>query len=397
MAREWDAVIVGGGPAGAATAAHLSSRGYGVLVLDRETFPRAKACGEYVNPAAVEALARWGVLSALQRHPSAQIRRWEVHDADARGIRAELPNGATGLGVQRTVLDSVLLDRAARSGAEVRTGIQVQNLVRAPDGRVSGVRVREPDGNGGEIRARLVVGADGLRSVVVRRLDLLKRPPRLQKVALTAHVQCDRGPHESGLFLLRRTRYVGAAPVGGAVFNAAVVVSGDELQRVAGNREEYFDQALAGEPFFEGAQRLDEVIATGPFDWPTRSAVADGALLVGDAAGYYDPFTGQGIYRALRGAELAVEVIDRALRSGDVSAPALMPYERAQRRAFAPGVRLQHVIEAFISRPRMFGVAARLLTARPALANALVAATGDIAPVRAVLDPRLLLLGVPEA
>ncbi|MDP9351287.1 MAG: NAD(P)/FAD-dependent oxidoreductase [Chloroflexota bacterium] len=397
MAREWDAVVVGGGPAGAATAAHLSGRGFGVLVLDRETFPRAKPCGEYINPAAVQALARWGVLGALQAHPMPQIRRWTLDVPDQPSIHAVLPDGTPGFGMRRMVLDSVLLDQAARSGAEVRTGVQVLDLVRTGSGQVGGVRVREPDGGERDIRACLVVGADGLRSVVVRRLGLLRRPPRLRKVALTAHVRRDDGPDGSGRFFLRGTRYIGAAPVGSRVLNVAVVVSGEEIHRVAGSREEYFDQALAEESFFAGTKRFDEVIATGPFDWPTRGAVTDGALLVGDAAGYYDPFTGQGIYRALRGAELAVEVIDHALRTGDVSAAALMPYERAQRRAFAPGVWLQHLIEAFISRPRTFSVAARLLAARPALAHALVAAAGDIAPVRSLLDPRLLRKAVPGA
>jgi geranylgeranyl reductase family protein len=315
MAKQWDAIVVGGGPAGAAAAAHLADRGFGVLVLDREEFPRPKPCGEYVNPAAVEALARWGVLATLQSHPTALIRRWELEAVDAPRVGAVLPDGAAGLGVQRTILDSVLLDQAARSGAEVQTGVQVLDLVRTRSGHVGGVRVREPDGTELDIRARLVVGADGLRSVVVRRLDLLRRSLRLQKVALTAHVRSDGGQDEPGRFLLRGTRYIGAAPVGDAVLSVAVVVSGEEIQRVAGNREEYFDRTLAGESVFTGAERLDEGIATGPFDWPTRSAVADGALLVGDAAGYYDPFTGQGIYRALRGAELAVEVIDRALRA----------------------------------------------------------------------------------
>lgn len=396
MAKQWDAIVVGGGPAGAATAAHLSSRGFGVLVLEREDFPRAKPCGEYVNPAAVQALAHLGVLAALRSHPAAQICKWEIRASAAPCVDAVLPNGVAGLGIQRTILDTVLLDQAAQSGAEVQTGVQVLDLVRTHSGRVCGVRVRGPDGDERDIGARLVVGADGLRSVVVRRLDLLRRTPRLQKVALTAHVRCGAGAPESGQFLLRGSHYIGAAPVGPGVLSVAVVVSGDEIPKIAGNREEYFDQALAREHFFDGAQRLDEVIATGPFDWPTRSAVADGALLVGDAAGYYDPFTGQGIYRALRGAELAVEVIDRALRAGDLSAGALMSYERAQRSAFAPGVRLQHVIESFISRPRVFAVAARLLNARPALANALVAATGDVAPVRSVLDPRLLWKDVPE-
>jgi flavin-dependent dehydrogenase len=135
---------------------------------------------------------------------------------------------------------------------------------------------------------------------------------------------------------------------------------------------------------------VDEVIATGPFDCPVRSAVADGALLVGDAAGYYDPFTGQGIYRALRGGELAAEAAHAALRAGDASARALAPYERARRAAFGPGERMQHVVEAFVSRPRLLSAVARRFTARPAMADAVIRVTGDVSPAASLFAPRFL-------
>ena len=129
------------------------------------------------------------------------------------------------------------------------------------------------------------------------------------------------------------------------------------------------------------------MLATGPFDCPVRRAVADGALLVGDAAGYYDPFTGQGIYRALRGAEMAAETLRAALRAGDTSAAALTPYERARRRACGPGERLQHVVEAFVSRPWLYRAVAGRFARRPALADAMVHVTGDVRPVRSLLRP----------
>jgi flavin-dependent dehydrogenase len=119
--------------------------------------------------------------------------------------------------------------------------------------------------------------------------------------------------------------------------------------------------------------------------------VADGAVLVGDAAGYYDPFTGQGIFRALRGAELAAEAVGAALRRGDASAAALAGYERERRRAFGAGERMQRLVEAFVARPRALAVVSRRLGRRPELADALIRVTGDLDPVRSLLHPALLL------
>ncbi|HEX8246146.1 MAG TPA: hypothetical protein VF541_21725, partial [Longimicrobium sp.] len=205
---------------------------------------------------------------------------------------------------------------------------------------------------------------------------------------LTAHVAGLGGDAARGeVHVSGRGACLGIAPVGGGLANVTVVVPDARAKEVAGDPGGYFDAALARYGFGH-VRRVDEVIATGPFDCPIRAAVADGALLVGDAAGYYDPFTGQGIYRALRGGELAAETAHAALRAGDTSARALAPYERARRAAFGPGERMQHVVEAFVSRPRLLGAVARRFTARPALADTVIRVTGDVSPVASLFTPR---------
>ena len=158
----------------------------------------------------------------------------------------------------------------------------------------------------------------------------------------------------------------------------------------AGGREAFFDAVLAELPRTGDAVRCGEVQATGPFDWRVRRATADGAMLVGDAAGYFDPFTGQGVFRALRGAALAAEVAHRALRYGDLSQRELATYDELRRRAFAPGERLQRLIEMVVSRDRLFRLVASGLRRRPALANELVAVAGDLHPVRSLWAPATL-------
>lgn len=386
--RAWDAVVVGGGPAGSATAARLAGAGWAVLLLDRAEFPRRKPCGECVNPAGVEALRRLGALEAVLAAGPAPLAGWLIRAGEADGFAGGFPEGTTGLGIAREVLDTVLLEHARARGVEVRTGARVRDLLR------EGMRVRGvvASGAGGdeEIPARVVVGADGLRSVVLRRLGLVRRPPRLRKVALTAHVRGAEGLGTRGELRVRGGGCLGIAPVGGGLANASVVVAGPAVQGVGGDAAGCFDRALR-EYGFEGVERVDEVLATGPFDWPVRRAVADGAVLVGDAAGYYDPFTGQGIFRALRGAELAAEAVGGALLRGDASAAALAGYERARRRAFGPGERMQRLVEAFVARPRALAAVSRRLGRSPELADALIRVTGDLEPVRSLLHPALLL------
>lgn len=365
----WDVVVVGAGPGGSATAARLAGLGHCVLVLDRAGFPRRKPCGECINPAGVEALRELGALPAVNAAGPAPLRGWRIHTPGAAGFNGDFPAERWGWGVRRELLDAALLEHARARGAEIRTGVRVTDLLRVGE-RVTGVRCAD----GEEIAARLVVGADGLRSVVLRRLGLLRRTPRLRKLAFTAHVCVGAEMGERGELRVRGRTCVGIAPVGDGLANVALVLPGGG--KLGRDPAAFFDQTL--QDLGLAVRRVDDVLATGPFDWPVRSAVADGALLVGDAAGYYDPFTGQGIFRALRGAELAASAIHAALEVGDTSARALAPYEQQRRRAFRPGERLQHVVEAAVSRPRVFALAAGRLRRFPTLANAVIRATGDL-------------------
>ena len=412
MSTPFDAIVVGAGPAGSATALLLARAGHEVLLLDRRAFPRPKPCGDCLSPEASRVLDRLGLLVDVLAARPARLRGWRIISPCGHAFEATFATAANGdprvetaISLRRELLDAVLLEGARRAGADARTGIHVTDVIRDTAGCVSGVEARDHGGRTLRLHARLVIGADGLRSVIARRLGLIRRGPKLRKLSLTAHV---RGVADLGGFgemHLAAGACVGVAPVEevdgddvapSALANVTLVVDAGRFGRdAARDPHAFFARALARFPAL--AARLPpleprlRLLASGPFDWPTRTVVADGAALVGDAASYFDPFTGQGIHQALASAELLAEEADRALRSGDVSARALQRYAARRRRALREARLLQHLIDHVVRRPRLADAAVRRLARAPAAAAALIAATGDLLPPRRLLSPAVAL------
>ena len=396
MSDRWDAIVVGAGPAGAATALLLSRGGARVLLLDRARFPRHKPCSEYLSPATTAILGRLdGVLEAVERAPHAKVYGMKVV-APSGAVMCGRLAGAYSFALPRATFDTILLRAAARAGAVVRESTRVQDLLW--DGRaVAGVVARAGDGKRETWRARVVVGADGLRSVVARRLGLL-RASAPRRVAFTAHVAHVAGVDGVGELHVGDTGYVGLGPVGEGVTTVALVVP-LRLVRAGGTdyRAGLFAQlerfpGLAGR--FDPRQLVRGVLATGPFaQWAERPCVA-GALLVGDAADFFDPFTGQGIYAALRGAELAAAALLPALAagngSGSLSHAALAPYAAARRREFRSKWLFERLIALGIGWPALTNRVVRRLAVRPDLADLVVGAAGNIVPAARVLAPSVL-------
>lgn len=378
-----DVLVVGAGPAGSALSVRLAARGCETWCLDAAEFPREKACGDCVNPGAVAALSRLGALDrVVEMAPPRRLRGWRIRSAGGRGFEAEYGRGLVGFGIRRRDLDAALVCFAQSRGVRLLARTRVVDILRQGSRVVGVIAVR--DGRRVELRARLVVGADGLRSVVATRLGLVARPARRRKVTFVAHLPGAAGLLDgmgelwlAGGGRAGGVRCVGLAPLGDGSLNVTCVQAED---RAGGfTRRPGWRSILTAFPDvarrLRGARLDARPAATGPFDRPVRRAFEPGALLAGDAAGYYDPFTGEGIYRALRCAEIAEPYALEHLETGSVTA--LAEYDRALRADLRVGRALERAVEMVVSRPRLFAAATAFLSAAPGPAAALLRRIGD--------------------
>src|SRR5688500_8844961 len=191
--REYDAVVVGAGPAGSVTAALLARQGFHVVLVDRAAFPRDKACGEYTSPETEVVLRRIGALEAVERAGARRLASMRVTSPSGHAFTMDYGGGAfqsghAVLATTRRALDATLLDFARGCGVEVRERAKVDAVIMR-DGRASGVMLsgRQGNGNATELRARLVVGADGVNSAVVRSLGLAAPLRWPRNLGLVAH------------------------------------------------------------------------------------------------------------------------------------------------------------------------------------------------------------------
>lgn len=398
-------IIVGGGPAGSSAAYFMARAGIDVLVLDRARFPRDKPCSEYMSPQASRVLEDMGALHAVESSGAAQLTGMRVHAPNGMTIHGEFiaKHGYRGfrdrgLAVRRTILDAILLERARDAGARIEEGARVTDVIKNPAGRVTGVQTTTPDGGSRALAATLVVGADGLRSVIGRRLGLIRASRWPRRIALVTHYRNVRGSRTFGEMHVDREGYLGIADVGNGLTNVAVVVPVSRAAEVAADRAEFLESWIAERPriaeVLRGSERVMPVRATGPFAAAARKAFVPGAALVGDAADFFDPFTGEGIYTALRGGELLSGYVAQALeekqkgRSGD---EALREYDVARRREFSGKWKVERLVGAAVAFPALINRAASVLSRRRDMADLLVGVVGDFVPAREVLSPGYLL------
>ncbi|MBI4503173.1 MAG: NAD(P)/FAD-dependent oxidoreductase [Gemmatimonadetes bacterium] len=391
--RIHDVAVIGAGPAGSATAAFLAERGVDVVLLERARFPRPKPCAEYLSPEATRVLDRLGLLSRIDAFGPARLTGMRIvgpggasftgRFAGSHGLRAYRDYG---LALPREVLDALIAEAASERGARLRDGV-VADLTAVADDHVD---VTVGTGTTRELlRARLVIAADGLNSRVARRLKLSRRRS-CRRVALATHASDVAAMTDVGEMHVASFGYVGIASIGHGVTNVAIVADLDRVTPLA-PPERWFRKLLGG--FAEVSRRMERarlvtpVRAVGPFGrWTTR-ATTDRIMLAGDAADFHDPFTGEGIYAALHGAELAAAHALSALERGRFGARDLAGYDRARTASFRGKWLFERLVSGAVALPAAFDRIASRVATRQHLADLMIGIAGDFVPVSRLFRP----------
>jgi len=378
--KDADVLVIGGGPAGSAAAVTLARAGAHVRVIDRAVFPRHKLCGDTLNPGALSILDRLGIGDDV-RACALPISGMTVTGPGAE-VSADYPDGLRGMSVTRRCLDQLLLNAAADAGASVETGVGISEPVIDKD-RVVGVRLATRGGD--VLRAPIVIAADGRGSRLAGRVNLSSYASTPRRWAFGAYFANVTRMSARGEMHIRRGAYIGVAPLPGGLTNVSVVLDGPAK---AGHYKKTDQQTIVRRALsadavlrdrFAAATQLSPVTVLGPLAVNARAAGCPGLLLAGDAAGFVDPMTGDGLRFALRGGELAAHAALDELASGR---PGYARLAALRRREFSGKWRINRALRVMVGSPGAVGLASLVSNWWSGPVEYLIQLAGDVGLAR---------------
>jgi flavin-dependent dehydrogenase len=336
MSTEYDAIVVGARCGGSPTAMLLARAGYRVLLLDRAAFPSDTMSTHLAHPPAVAALERWGILDQLEATNCPPITRYsfDFGPVSVAGTPRPVNGTAKAYCPRRIVLDALLVEAAAAAGAEVREEFTVEEVL-VEDGRVTGIRGHAKGGDAVTERAKVVIGADGRRSIVAKTVT----PESYNEVPPLAPAYY---AYWSGLPTDGFDTYIRAESGRGWAAipthdGLTCVVQGTPQEDFATTKKDVEGTYLEGfelAPEFaeriRGAERESGFMGAGDLAGYFRKPYGPGWALVGDAGYHKHPITAFGITDAFRDAEALASALDESFAGRRPHDEAMADYQRAR-------------------------------------------------------------------
>jgi len=339
-----EAIVIGGGPAGATAAALLAEHGRAVTLLERDPFPRYHV-GESLLPFCYHTLDRLGMVQRLNASPF--VRKHSVQFASIDGRVSQPfyftdhldghPAGQTWQ-VERSAFDRMLLDRARERGATVRTNVNARQLITDEAGAIRGVEIDTEDGRREQLHAPLTIDCSGRDGFAINRLGWRVRDPQLSKIALWTYYRggkrgTGRDEGATTVAYLPEKGWFWHIPLHGDRISLGIVGERDYLYRDGKDLPAIFERELQVNRWvanvMEGAEQFGEFWATGDYSYRSKHSAADGLVLAGDAFAFLDPVFSSGVFLALKSGEMVADAAHAALSRGDVSARAFEQYSEA--------------------------------------------------------------------
>lgn len=326
----YDCVVVGGGPGGSTAAAFLAKMGRKVLLVEKEGMPRDKTCGDGISGKSVAILNELGLQDEIGRAEHGEMTGLTFSGTDSKILNLKFrgDGGTIGKGytVRRLVYDKLLWQKAKESGAEAVEKAVVVGIVRE-DGKMRGVRAKMADGSEVEFLGRIVIGADGAASVIARQIRNEQVYPEHTCLACRAYYSGVSGMNNTiEIHFVRSIMpgYFWIFPLENGLANVGVGMLMSDVKKKNVNLQHEMDRILSEHPLFSqrfaNAKRVSPVGAWSlPLGSVKRKIHGDGVLLVGDAAGLVDPFSGEGIGNAMLSGKMAAQCVDAALNANDTS------------------------------------------------------------------------------
>jgi geranylgeranyl reductase family protein len=344
-----DVVVVGAGPAGSTCAAFCAQAGLRTLLLEREKFPREKVCGDCLNPSCWPVLRRLEVFERVRALPHGNLGAVEFIAIGGRKVHVDLPQGdESEIAIKRSLFDDLLMSRAKEVGVDVRDSTTVSAIEKAESNNW------KIDIGAETIEARILVGADGRNSTIARLCNLLPRPTR-ERIALQSHIPLPKDFGKRVVLQFLPEGYSGQAPVNERELNLCLVGVPASISSLRLWAEKTF--ALAPEHQWRTITPL------------TRAAMSpahENLFLIGDAARVVEPFTGEGIYYALRGGELAADAIAKIVHGRDRQR-SLREFERAHAAMYRGRLWINQLTRTAVLSPRFASIVLRVARFQPSI------------------------------